>query len=144
MRVPVVANPKQNSPKQKERGQNGEGAGVFHGRIEGDHGYRGERSRKLLEGVQDEFRVDFERRARFGRLAHPHFGIEALSGYDANPNYAWQQRKRSTLEDKGELIARRGPLFRRPMPNKLCAEEEREREYPSFRRARKERAIERR
>src|SRR5262245_29811279 len=130
MRVPVIANPKQNPSKQEKRGQNGEGTGFLRGRIEGHHGYRGEIGRKLLEGVQDKFRVDFECRARFGRPAYPHLRIEALSGNDANPDYARQQRKRSTLEDEGELIARRGPLFRRPMPNELCAEKERERKYP--------------
>src|SRR5262245_2753189 len=90
MRVPVIANPKQNPSKQEQRGQNGEGAGFLHGRIEGHHGYRGEIGRKLLEGVQDKLRVDFECRARFGRSAYPHLGIEALSRNDANPNYARQ------------------------------------------------------
>src|SRR5262245_46041646 len=130
MRIPVIADPKQNPSKQEQRGQNGEGAGFFHGRIEGHHGYRGEIGRKLLEGVQDKFRVDFECRARFGRAAYPHLGIEALSRNDANPNYTGHKRKRGALEDEGELVARRRPLFRRPMPNKLCAEEEGEREYP--------------
>jgi hypothetical protein len=130
MRVPVIADPKQNPSKQEKRGQNGEGTGILYGRMEGHHGYSGEIGGKLLESVQDKFRVDFECRSRLGRSADPHRGIEALSGNDANPDYAGQQRKRRTLEDKGELIAGRRPLFGGPMPNKLCAEKEREGEYP--------------